>query len=103
MNDEDFLAAAIDQLSEETRAAATACAAAQMNLSRRITPGECMAVADAMGAPRSPVLALLGWISSTADRPNRRAFFDVLVPRGEPRWPTDRETVMALAVCRTLQ
>ncbi len=69
-----------------------------------MTPGECMAIADAIGAPRSPVLALMGWIAAKADRPNRRAFFDVLVPtlsRSEAQWPKDRDSLLALGVCRS--
>lgn len=104
MNDSEFLEAAVAELSDETRAAAAACAAAQLHLPHRITPGEVMVIADALFAPRGPVLALMGWISARADRPNRRAFFDVLVPtlsRHEARWPTDRETLLALAISRT--
>ncbi|WP_176274075.1 hypothetical protein [Altererythrobacter lutimaris] len=106
MKDKDFLAAAMGELSPETRAAAAACAAAQLNLPHRITPGEVMKIADGLSAPRGPVLALMGWVQAQADRANRRAFFDVLVPRtgaSEVSWPTDRETILGLAVCRTLQ
>ncbi|MEM6857571.1 MAG: hypothetical protein AAF559_06835 [Pseudomonadota bacterium] len=106
MNDQDFLEAAIAELSPETRAAAAACAAAQMTLPHRMTPGEVMKIADGLGAPRPPVLALMGWLRAKADRANRRAFFDVLVPRAgasEPVWPDDREALLGLAVCRTLQ
>lgn len=105
MTDHEFLDAALDQLSPEILASTAACAAAQMHFSERITPNRCIAIADALGAPRGPVLAHMGWINAKADRPNRRAFFDVLVPtlsRHEAVWPKDRETMMALAVCRTL-
>ncbi|MET1415919.1 hypothetical protein ABVF61_26850 [Roseibium sp. HPY-6] len=106
MTDEDFLRAALAELSPETRAGALACASAQVALPHRMTPGEAMDIADALSAPRGLVLALMGWINSKADRPNRRAFFDILCPtlsRSEARWPTDRETLFALGICRTLQ
>ncbi|CTQ56727.1 hypothetical protein LP7551_05288 [Roseibium album] len=104
MTDEEFLQAAKANLSSKTIAAAVACASAQMALPHRITPREVSKIADALGAPRSPVLALTGWIFAKADRPNRRVFFDVLCPkmsRHEARWPTDRETLFALGICRT--
>lgn len=46
MTDDHFMGAALAELSDETRAAASACAAAQIE-GRRLTPGQVMAVADA--------------------------------------------------------
>ena len=44
----------------------------------------------------------MGWISATGDRANRRSFFDIFTQRGEPRFPTDRETLAGLALAKTV-
>ena len=103
MTDEAFLEAAIDRLPDEVCQAAAACAAAQY--ARPLTPGEVIAIADIFKAPRGPVLALMGWVHSEKSRSNRFVFLDVFkqrVRREDMKGAADRDTVLGLAVCRTL-
>ncbi|MEM1150009.1 MAG: hypothetical protein AAGI03_05565 [Pseudomonadota bacterium] len=102
MNDDDFLDAALAELSPETRAAATAIAAVQSTLGVRLEPSKLEQMADRYRAPRGAVLALMGW-AVDPDRPGGR--IDLLLnhePVTVPE-PEQRETLMGLAVCRTLR
>lgn len=101
MDDEVFIEAAARYLDDATLRAAVACAAAQG--SKRLKPREVIGIARALGARPAPVLALMGWFASTEDRPNRRAFVDLLEPKGRVRDPDDKETVAAMAIARTLR
>jgi len=101
MTDEAFILAALDFLEEDTINAAVACAAIQSRDGKRLSPDVVIGIAKALGARPAPVLALLGWINATGDRANRRLFFDVFTQNGEPRYPTDREELAALALAKT--
>jgi hypothetical protein len=62
-------------------------------------------IADVFDAPRGPVLALMGWVYSSHSRSNRFTFHDVFkrrVERGDMKSVADQDTIMGLAVCRTL-
>lgn len=101
MSDEEFLSAAVDRLPDSACRAAAACAAAQ--LGGRLTPGEIMKVADALGAPRNTVLALMGWVHSRYSRRNRFAFLDMFrhrVSKEDAQCWSD-ETLLAVSVFRT--
>ena len=102
MRDADFLDAAMAELSPETRGAATAIAAVQSTLGIRLDPAKVEEMADRYRAPRGAVLALMGW-AVDPDRPGNRT--DLLLntePVTVPE-PEQRETLIGLAVCRTLR
>ncbi|MEO0882911.1 MAG: hypothetical protein AAFY34_09260 [Pseudomonadota bacterium] len=102
---EEFILSAMDVLAPETRAAGAALAGMELCLGRIVTPEECIRVAEACGAPRAPVLALFGHLHSSYSRRNRHAYTNVRRPTVSARetvWPTDRETIAALAISRTL-
>ena len=100
MNDRDFLAAAVDQLTDETCAAARAALVAQVVLGVRLRPVDVEQIADAYRAPRGAVLALLGW-ACDEERPSVR--MDLFDQDGQLSEPERRETMFAQAICRTLQ
>lgn len=102
MTDEQFIPAALALLGEDTINATVACASIQARDGKRLTPGVVIDIAKALGARPAPVLALLGWISATGDRANRRLFFDIFTQTGTPQYPTDREQLAALALSKTI-
>lgn len=102
MNDEDFLSAAVDELSPETCAAATAIAALQSTLGIRLEPSKVEEMADCYAASRGAVLALLGWLCDPA-RPGNRIDIVTIRRSVEVSIPEQRETLLGLAICRTLR
>ena len=101
MSDEEFLNAAVDRLPDSACRAAAACAAEQ--LGGRLTPNEIMKVADALGAPRNTVLALMGWVHSRYSRRNRFVFLDMFrhhVSKEDAQYWSE-ETVLAVSIFRT--
>lgn len=103
MTDEEFLEAAIRELPEEVRQAAAACTAAQH--SRRLKPSEVRQIAKVFKAKPNPVLALLGWVHSSHSRSNRYIYWDLFskdVRHFEMQGSGDRDTMLGLAICRTL-
>jgi hypothetical protein len=101
MTDEEFIPAALALLEGDTINAAVACAAIQARDGNRLSPAVVIDISRALGARPAPVLALMGWISATGDRANRRLFFDIFTQNGEPQWPTDREELASLALVKT--
>lgn len=105
MQDDIFLAGALDLLPPQVVLAAQSLAAIEESLERFVTVNECRAMADAHGAPHPPVLALFGYLHTIRSKPRRPVYHNIRSPsvgREETVWPTDMDSMMALAICRTI-